>query len=68
MEFLDSLSLSTIVWSLIAILEIVVRLTPSEKDNSILNKIVWVVEKIIPNKAKSKGMFHKFFKSKQINK
>ena len=43
MEFLDSLSLSTIVWSLIAILEIVVRITPSDKDNSILNKIVWVI-------------------------
>ena len=52
MEFLDSLSLSTIIWSLIAILEIVVRLTPSDKDNSILNKIVWVIEKIIPNKTK----------------
>ena len=68
MEFLDSLSLSTIVWSLIAILEIVVRITPSEKDNSILNKIVWVISKIIPNRTKEKGVLHKFFKSKQITK
>jgi len=64
MEFLDSLSLSTIVWSVIAILEIVVRITPSEKDNSILNKVVWIVEKLIPNKTKSKGMLHKLFKGK----
>ena len=64
MEFLDSLSLSTIVWSVIAILEIVVRITPSEKDNSILNKIVWVIEKLIPNKTKNKGMLHKLFKGK----
>ena len=64
MEFLDSMSLSTIVWSVIAILEIVVRITPSEKDNSILNKIVWVIEKLIPNKTKNKGMLHKLFKGK----
>ena len=68
MEFLDSLSLSTIVWSLIAIFEIVVRITPSEKDNSILNKIVWVISKIIPNKTKEKGILHQIFKSKQITK
>tara|TARA_R110000868_G_C10572608_1_gene737878 strand:- start:204 stop:398 length:195 start_codon:yes stop_codon:yes gene_type:complete len=64
MEFLDSLSLSTIVWSLIAIFEIVVRITPSEKDNSILNKIVWVISKIIPNKTKEKGILHQIFKRK----
>lgn len=63
MEFFDSLSLSTIVWSLIAIFEVVVRLTPTEKDNSILNKIIWVVEKILPNKDKEKkGLFNLFKK------
>ena len=64
MEFLDSLTLSTIVWSVIAILEVVVRLTPSEKDNSILNKVIWIVEKLIPNRGK-KGVLHKLFKGKQ---
>tara|TARA_R110000751_G_scaffold54444_1_gene117164 strand:+ start:146 stop:346 length:201 start_codon:yes stop_codon:yes gene_type:complete len=64
MEFLDSLSLSTIVWSVIAVLEIVVRMTPSEKDNSLLNKVIWVIEKLIPNKTKEKGMLHKLFKGK----
>ena len=64
MEFLDSLTLSTIIWSVIAILEIVVRITPSEKDNSILNKVIWVIEKLIPNKTKEKGGLHKLFKGK----
>ena len=64
MEFLDSLTLSTIVWSVIAILEVVVRLTPSEKDNSILNKVIWVVEKLIPNRSKKEGGLHKLFTSK----
>ena len=65
MEFFDSLSLSTIVWSLIAIFEVVVRLTPTEKDNSILNKIIWVVEKIIPNKDKEKKGLFNLFKKKR---
>ena len=64
MEFLDSLTLSTIIWSVIAILEIVVRITPSEKDNSILNKVIWVIEKLIPNKTKEKGGIHKLIKGK----
>tara|TARA_R100001463_G_scaffold119727_3_gene175669 strand:- start:3272 stop:3472 length:201 start_codon:yes stop_codon:yes gene_type:complete len=64
MEFLDSLTLSTIVWSVIAILEVVVRITPSEKDNSILNKVIWLVEKLIPNRTKKKGGLHKLFTSK----
>jgi hypothetical protein len=65
MEFLDNLSLSTIVWSVIAILEIVVRLTPSEKDNSILNKVIWVIEKLIPNRSKKKNFVHKIFSTKK---
>lgn len=61
MEFLDNISLSVIVWSVIAILEIVVRLTPSDKDNSILNKVIWVIEKFIPNRSKNKSGKHKLF-------
>tara|TARA_R100000655_G_scaffold81041_1_gene120439 strand:- start:3482 stop:3625 length:144 start_codon:yes stop_codon:yes gene_type:complete len=41
-----------ILLALLAIAEIIVRLTPTEKDNSILNKIMWVVNKLIPNKLK----------------
>ena len=63
MEFLSDISLTTIVWSIIAIFEVIVRLTPSEKDNSILNKVIRVVEKLIPNKDKSnEGKFRLFRK------
>jgi|TARA_Y100000592_G_C5454632_1_gene310650 hypothetical protein len=41
-----------ILLAILAIAEIIVRLTPTEKDNSILNKIMWVVNKLIPNKIK----------------
>lgn len=65
MEFLSGLGISTIIWSLIAILEVIVRITPSEKDNSILNKIIWIVEKLIPNKDKKKeGKFNLFKRKK----
>jgi len=65
MEFLDSLSLGTIVWSLIAIFEVVVRLTPTQTDNSILNKVIWIVEKLIPNKDKDKKGVFNLFKKKE---
>ena len=41
-----------ILLAILAIAEIIVRLTPTEKDNSILNKIMWVVNKLIPHKIK----------------
>ena len=41
-----------ILLAILGIAEIIVRLTPTEKDNSILNKIVWVINKLIPNKIK----------------
>tara|TARA_Y100000114_G_scaffold28390_1_gene24167 strand:+ start:3593 stop:3736 length:144 start_codon:yes stop_codon:yes gene_type:complete len=41
-----------ILLAILGIAEIIVRLTPTEKDNSILNKIMWVVDKLIPNKLK----------------
>ena len=62
MEILDNVSVNTIIWSVIAILEVVVRLTPSTKDNSILNIVLWVVEKLVPNKSKTKKVSHKLFK------
>ena len=64
MEFFNDLSLGTIIWSLIAILEVVVRLTPSQADNSILNKVIWIVEKLIPNKDKEKEGKFNLFKNK----
>ena len=41
-----------ILIAILGIAEIIVRLPPTEKDNSILNKIMWVVDKLIPNKIK----------------
>ena len=64
MEIFDSMSISTIIWSVIAILEVVFRLTPSQADNSILNKVIWVVEKLIPNKDKGDEGKFKLFKKK----
>ena len=64
MEFLDNMTVSTIVWSIIAILEVVFRLTPSQADNSILNKVIWIVEKLIPNNDKGKEGKFKLFKKK----
>ena len=64
MEIFNDLSLSTIVSSVIAIFEVIVRITPSEKDNSILNKVIWVVEKLIPNKDTNKEGKFKLFRKK----
>ncbi|QDP49343.1 MAG: hypothetical protein GOVbin2669_12 [Prokaryotic dsDNA virus sp.] len=49
---LSNIDWTTLIWSLIAIIEVVVRLTPSEKDNSLLNKVIWFVDKVIPNRKK----------------
>ena len=55
---------------MIALVEVVVRLTPSQTDNSIVNKVVWILEKIIPNKTsddKNKDKFKLFKKIKIRN-
>lgn len=57
MDILQNLDWQVILWSLVAILEVVVRLTPTEKDNSILNKLVWVLGKLVPNKKKDGKTF-----------
>ena len=41
-----------ILLAVLGLAEVVVRLTPTEKDNSILNKVMWVVNKLIPNNIK----------------
>ena len=43
---------SEILLAVLGLAEIIVRLTPTEKDNSILNKVMWVVNKLIPNNIK----------------
>ena len=41
-----------ILLAVLGLAEVIVRLTPTEKDNSILNKVMWVVNKLIPNNIK----------------
>ena len=57
-QFFD---LKTVILAVFALAEAAVRLTPSEKDNSIVNKIVligsYLIDFLIPNKRKSGGRF-----------
>ncbi len=50
---MDNLTWQEIVLAVVAVFEVIVRLTPSEKDNTILAKIIWVLNKIIPNRKKN---------------
>jgi len=52
---MDSLTWQEIVLAVVGIFEIIVRLTPSEKDNTILAKIIWVLNRLIPNRTKTGG-------------
>ena len=50
---MDNLTWQEIVLAVVAVFEVIVRLTPSEKDNTILAKIIWVLNKIIPKRKKN---------------
>ena len=66
MEIINNAETGTIIWMVLGLLEVVFRLTPSEKDNSILNKIIRVVEFVLPNKSKDKEAPYKFRLFKKI--
>lgn len=51
MKNLDLETIIIIIGAIIPVLEIIVRLTPSEKDNSIVNKIKRFYDKWFPNKS-----------------
>lgn len=57
-QFFD---LKTVILAVFALAEAAVRLTPSEKDNSIVNKVVllgtYLLDFIIPNRSKSGKRF-----------
>lgn len=57
-QFVD---LKTVILAIFALAEAAVRLTPSEKDNSIVNKIVllgtYLLDFIIPNRSKNGKRF-----------
>ena len=63
----SAMDLRSLALAVFALLEVVVRLTPSEKDNSIVNKIVtfgsYILDFIIPNRKKGGGRLR--MKSKQ---
>lgn len=50
-----------LVLAVFALLEVGVRLTPSEKDNSLINKIVtfgtYILDFLVPNRSKSGDRF-----------
>jgi len=65
-QIFDLMGWKELVLAFIVLAESIVRLTPSEKDNSIVNKIStivsYVLNFIIPNKSKSGGIFKLFSK------
>ena len=65
MEFLTSLEFGKLIWLILGVFEVIVRLTPSQADNSILNKVIWIVEKLIPNRDAGSEDKFKLFKKKK---
>ena len=55
----SAMDVRSLVLAVFALLEVVVRLTPSERDNSIVNKVVtfgaYILDFIIPNRKKGGG-------------
>jgi hypothetical protein len=49
-------NLLTIVTAVIALLEVIVRLTPTERDNSLLSAIKAIIDKFIPNRRTGGGV------------
>ena len=60
MEFLTSLEFGKLIWLILGVFEVIVRLTPSQADNSILNKVIWIVEKLVHNKSSESKNKDKF--------
>lgn len=45
----------SVVAALLGVVEVIVRLTPTEKDNSVFNFLKFILDKIIPNQRKEGG-------------
>ena len=58
------MDLVKIIFGIIAVAEVVVRLTPTEKDNNILRVVQSWIDRIFPNKRKGGGLFRAFKKRK----
>ena len=59
-------NLAALIFGVLGFAEIIVRLTPTQKDNSILNFIMILVDAIFPNRKKDGGLFK--LKSKKQEK
>lgn len=57
----DLLTWREAILALFALIEVVLRLTPSENDNSLFNKVVsfatYILDFLIPNRRKSGGKY-----------
>lgn len=57
----DLLTWREAVLALFALIEVILRLTPSEKDNSLFNKAVtfatYILDFVIPNRRKAGGKY-----------
>ena len=60
-DFTQFLDLKMVILAVFALAEAVVRITPSEKDNSIVNKVVsvgtYLIDLVLPNRSKEGGFF-----------
>lgn len=58
---LDLMTWREAILALFALIEVVLRLTPSENDNSVFNKVVsfatYILDFVIPNRRKEGGKF-----------
>lgn len=48
---------AVLLWGIVGLLEVIVRLTPSDRDNSLLNYLVTLLDKVIPNRRTGGGSF-----------
>ena len=52
-------NIGTVIWGLIGFITVIVRLTPTKRDDEILNWIIKILNVIIPNRKEGGGT-HKF--------
>lgn len=58
-ELISNIDLTTIVYAVLTVAWIIVRITPTKKDNDILTVIQKIVDYIIPNKKSGGGKHNK---------
>ncbi|HOW26158.1 MAG TPA: hypothetical protein PK711_10870 [Bacteroidales bacterium] len=66
-QFITS-HLAELIFGFLAFAEIIVRLTPTKKDDSILNFIVTIIDALFPNRKKDGGKFKLTSQAKEKDK